>query len=116
MKVDIEGSEYRVLDQIVANANRLTGLVIEFHEVDLMRDQISGFLRQIKKDLLLCHIHANNCAGVDDRGDPIAIEVSLVSKALLKPGEGSEFASLPSPVLDTPNDASKPEISLKFDE
>ena len=115
LKVDIEGSEYRVLDQIVANANCLTGLVVEFHDVDLMRDRISAFLQQIGTDFLLCHIHANNCAGVDGRGDPIAIEVTLVSRALLKPGEGLEFGVLPSPGLDTPNDAEKAEVTLSFD-
>jgi hypothetical protein len=115
LKVDIEGWEYRILDQIAANAHRFTGLVMELHDVDLMRDRISRFLRQVDGNLLLCHIHANNCAGVDDCGDPLAIEVSLVSRALLKTGEGLEPAVLPCPVLDTPNDASRPEICLAFD-
>jgi len=114
LKVDIEGSEYRVLDQIVANARRLSCLVIEFHDVDIMRDRITSFLRSIEHDLIVCHIHANNCAGVDDRGDPIAVEITLVSKALVGTGEAVEFASLPAESLDRPNDLSRPEIVLTF--
>jgi len=115
LKVDIEGSEYRILDQIVSHAARLTGLVIEFHDVDLMRDRISGFVTAVSNDLLLCHIHANNCAGVDDRGDPLAIEMTFTSRSLLEPGEQPGFSPLPLPMLDTPNDVSKPEISLAFE-
>ena len=114
LKVDIEGSEYRILDQIVANAARLTGLAIEFHDVDIMRDRITEFLRDVQRDLMLCHIHANNCAGVDDRGDPIAIEITLISRALVGADEGSEFADIPAGSLDTPNDASRPDIALAF--
>lgn len=114
LKVDIEGSEYRILDQIVAHAGRLSALVIEFHDVDIMRDRITRFLREIQRELVICHIHANNCAGVDDRGDPLAIEMTLVSKTLLAAGEATEPAAVPAGSLDMPNDASKPEIALTF--
>jgi hypothetical protein len=116
LKVDIEGSEYRVLDQIVSHAHQLTGVVIEFHDVDLMRDRISAFVSAVSSDLLLCHIHANNCAGVDGSGDPIALEMTFVSRLLLEPGERLEFGPLPSPLIDMPNDATKPDIWLRFDE
>ena len=46
IKMDIEGSEYRVLDEIVDNASVFSGLVIEFHDADLHIDRISNFLNQ----------------------------------------------------------------------
>jgi hypothetical protein len=58
MKIDIEGSEYRLLDTLISNQNRITGLVIEFHDCDLYLDTIKRFIRNF--DLKLAHIQANN--------------------------------------------------------
>ncbi len=115
MKIDIEGGEYRVLDQIATHANRLTGLVIELHDIDLMRERITRFLRTVQHELVLCHLHANNCAGVDDQGDPLAIELSLVSRALVDADEASDFELLPG-TFDAPNDAHSPEIRIRFED
>lgn len=114
LKIDIEGSEYRVLDQIAANAHRLTGLVMEFHDVDLMRDRITHFLRAVQGELVVCHLHPNNCAGVDARGDPLAVEISLVPRRFVREGECAEFEILPAS-LDRPNDARQPEILVSFE-
>ena len=44
LKIDIEGSEYRILDQIIAQQNLLTGMVIEFHDCDLHYRRIEKFI------------------------------------------------------------------------
>jgi hypothetical protein len=35
LKIDIEGSEYLFLQDIIANEERITGMVIELHDVDI---------------------------------------------------------------------------------
>ena len=58
LKIDIEGGEYRVLDDLIKIKKKLTGLVIEFHNIDLFMDDIKRFTKKI--DLELIHVHANN--------------------------------------------------------
>ena len=47
LKIDIEGDEYKILDQIIKNSENLTGLVIEFHNVS--RNIINTIETFIKK-------------------------------------------------------------------
>ena len=49
LKADIEGWEYRMLDDLERHAGRFCGLAIEFHDVDLHRERIEGFT---KRDIL----------------------------------------------------------------
>lgn len=74
-KIDIEGGEYRLLDQLVRHQESISGLVIEFHDCDLHRERIVDFIRAF--DLRLVHIHGNNCGGCDDNGDPLVIEMTF---------------------------------------
>ena len=78
LKVDIEGYEYQILDEIVACSDRLSGLVIEFHLVSKNKEKIEKFLTEIKLELI--HIHPNNNR-LDDEGDPKAIELSFSKKS-----------------------------------
>ena len=78
LKIDIEGSEYRILDDILKYQDKITGLVIEFHDVDLHKDIISTFIN--KFNLSLCHIHGQNPSGtdyVDSNNDPIQVEMTF---------------------------------------
>ena len=49
LKIDIEGSEYRFLDEIVANEKEITGIVIELHDCDIHLSQIERFIKNLKK-------------------------------------------------------------------
>ena len=58
LKIDIEGSEYRILDDIINNNKIIKGIAIEFHDVDLHIDKIINFINKI--NLPLVHVHPNN--------------------------------------------------------
>jgi hypothetical protein len=58
LKIDLEGSEYRILDDILMHQDKISGLVIEFHNVDLHKDLISNFIK--KFSLSLSHMHGQN--------------------------------------------------------
>lgn len=47
LKVDIEGSEYRLLREIEAYSPNIAGLVIEFHDFDLHRSRVENFIDAI---------------------------------------------------------------------
>ncbi len=78
LKIDIEGSEYRILDEIKHNHKRINGMVIEFHDFDLHIELIQKFIRDFELDL--AHIHVNNFGSTDNRGIPSTIEMTFVSK------------------------------------
>lgn len=106
LKVDIDGYEYRVLDEIAARSAMLTGLVIEFHDCDLHMARIVDFVGRV--GLQLVHAHANNHAPLSDDGVPLVVELSFSSSP---PAGGA--AELPHP-LDRPCDPARDEIVLTF--
>ena len=78
LKIDIEGSEYRILDSIISNHHKLSGLVIEFHDCDINLSKIEWFIKNF--NLKLVHIHANNHGLFDlDKKIPLALELTLVN-------------------------------------
>ena len=79
MKIDIEGSEYEILDQIISIQDRIQGLIIEFHDVSKNLDIIENFLEKIKDYLNLVHIHANNYSVKNVNQFPEALELSISS-------------------------------------
>jgi hypothetical protein len=74
-KIDIEGSEYRILDELIKIKNKITGIVIEFHDIDLHRLKIENFINNI--GLKLIHIHPNNFGGIDKFGNPYLLELTF---------------------------------------
>jgi|TARA_B110000285_G_scaffold121318_1_gene137172 hypothetical protein len=73
IKMDIEGSEYRVLNDLIKIKKKLTGLAIEFHDVDLNIKKILSFNKKI--GLKLVNIHANS-GGAIENNFPTTIELA----------------------------------------
>jgi hypothetical protein len=112
LKIDIEGSEYRILDDIIFFQKHISGLVIEFHNVDLHMSRILDFIRKL--NLTLVHIHGQNPGGkdyLDQNQDPIQIEITF--------SRFNSFLDLKSQIpheLDQPADPRFDEIKLFFDQ
>jgi FkbM family methyltransferase len=111
LKVDIEGSEYRILDDIVRYSSRFTGVAIEFHDVDLHRDLIAGFLSRLE-GFQVVSLHANNFGGADSEGDPLVIEVTLTREEFCPAAEDRRLGE----ALNTPNNPGIPDIAIRFDD
>ena len=76
LKIDIEGSEYRFLNDIISNEERITGMVIELHDVDIHLKEIEEFLNQFSLNLV--HAHANNFAPIREDDDlPLVLELTF---------------------------------------
>jgi hypothetical protein len=106
LKVDIEGWEYGILDQIVEWQDSFSGLVIEFHDVDTNKAKIQSFLDELRR-LRVVWIHGNNLGGTDTDGDPVVIEMALAVPS------SDEFSDMPH-ALDVPNNPDQPELTLAF--
>ena len=108
-KIDIEGSEYRILDELIDYQDKICGLIIEFHDIDLHREKINNFIK--KFNLTLTHIHPNNYGGVDAFSDPLVIEMTFEKNPIEENNLNPIFPKL----LDQPNNPSQPEINLNFE-
>lgn len=114
VKIDIEGSEYQVLDDLLRHAARIVALVIEFHEVDVAPERFNSFLGKIKRDFHIVHIHGNNMGGVAPFNFPAAPEISFLNKrffAIAPQPSGREY---PVEDLDRPNHPGLPEFKFEF--
>lgn len=105
-KIDIEGSEWAILDELIAVAGRTTGLVIEFHDCDRNLQTIVDFVASYPLNLV--HIHANNWADVAESGVPQVLELSFSSSL-----SGPDFGAVPHP-LEQKNRLSGPDIQISF--
>ena len=108
LKIDIEGSEYRIFDEIIENQENLTGIAIELHYVDLHLDKIKNFIENLDMDLV--HIHPQNTAFVTKDFIPTQLELTFAKH----PKIISEDVKIPHH-LDQPANPSFPEIQLKFE-
>ncbi|MDA9663450.1 hypothetical protein N9T65_01065 [Candidatus Pelagibacter sp.] len=106
-KIDIEGHEYRLLDDLIHHSNKISGLVIEFHDVDLHLDKIINFKKKI--DLTLVHTHINNAGPIVEK-KPSIIELSF-GKNPKNVGDLKNTKHL----LDQPNLIELEDIELKFE-
>ena len=106
-KIDIEGSEYRILDDLVNFMDRIEGLIIEFHNVDLNMDRVINFINEF--DLKLIHIHANNWSTQGLNNIPSTLELSFSKKPVLL----NKDISFPHK-LDQKNNPNDDDINLMF--
>lgn len=107
LKIDIEGSEYRILDDLIKNSSLIEGLAIEFHDVDIHLDKISEFIKKI--DLDLVHIHPNNYSEPGINNIPSALELTFARNPIVINRE----VILPHK-LDQKNDPNSKNIDLLF--
>ena len=108
IKIDIEGGEYRILNALLENSNKITGLVIEFHDCDLHLQKIKNFVKAFPQKII--HIHANNSAPIDLKTRlPYVLEISFSKYAPLK-----KSADL-NHMYDSPNNPGRSEIYLSFE-
>jgi len=111
LKMDIEGNEYRVLDDIIQNQNNMLGLVIEFHDCDLMQNKINEFVENLSLDLV--HIHVNNFCSIAKNDFPTVLELTFsLKKYNLK--RNIEDIKFPDKEIDQPNNRELEDKEISF--
>ncbi len=112
LKIDIEGSEYLVIEKILEYKNQILGLAIEFHETNKNRNIFLKLVNKLLVDFELIHLHANNCGSIGDDDLPDALELSFIAKnRVYVHGSRDE---LPIANLDFPNDPKKIDYKIIF--
>lgn len=112
LKIDIEGNEYRILQDIVENQNYLEGLVIEFHNSDLLEEKILDFSKQLNLDLV--HVHVNNFGDTNSKGYATTFEATYSPRKYNIHREKDEF-TFPVKGLDQPNNEKDVDEKVSFE-
>jgi hypothetical protein len=113
-KVDIEGDEYRVLGDMLADAGRINGLVVEFHDCDLW-ERFTELMDLAQDRFAVVHVHGNNWSSlIPGTNVPKTLEVSLVNRVLLATPISPSTARYPVPGLDMPNHPERLDYPLTF--
>jgi hypothetical protein len=107
-KIDIEGSEYIILNEVIKFSKSMSGIVIEFHDVHVNLSTILKFITEV--DLDLCHIHANNYGGVDSNNVPKVLELTFARSPVKIDGR----LTIPH-ILDQKNNPKKEETIIQFE-
>lgn len=80
LKLDIEGSEYELLDEIKKNINLFNCMVFEFHELDKRSQDLYDFITFCSTDFNLTSFEANPSGGFTKNKQPKVIEITLERK------------------------------------
>ena len=108
LKIDIEGGEYVLLDDILKKEIVFTGIVIEFHEVSKHVEEIENFITIL--NLKLVHLHINNYASITPDGIPEVMELSFSRN-----GDSDYFQNKLPHKLDQNNDPDSWSYELSFE-
>jgi len=112
VKMDIEGSEYRVLEDVATYADRILGLAIEFHDTGPLRTVFERIMQGLLRQFEIVHVHANNFAPTYRDGLPEVLEITLAHRDSVRSTQ--RRVELPLPNLDHPNDPGRPDYRLLF--
>jgi len=110
LKCDIEGAEYGILDDIIRQADRLTGLVIEFHDMWSHMNEITNFIGKLP--LRLIHFHANTWGYIEAGKQKIPSVIELTFTA--SKNVSYDVRLVIPHELDMPNNPNAQELAIIF--
>ena len=113
LKIDIEGSEWEILDLVAENKDRLEFVLLEIHDFDRHVEQLRDFLRDLSGSFVLAHLHANNFETLGSNGFPRVFEITLLRLSVAT-SAGGYRGKLPIPGLDVPNAKNRPDFVIDF--
>lgn len=113
LKVDIEGSEWGILNLISEDQSKFEFLLIEIHDFDRHVDELRKFLSNLAESFIIAHLHANNFEALGSNGFPKVFEITLLRATNIVTSE--EYRKvLPIPGLDAPNAKNRPDFLIEF--
>ena len=116
LKMDIEGGEYDVVDDLVAHADRINCIVGEFHRIGKKAASFNAALGGLQRAFQVVHVHGNNYRPFDAESEvPDTVEITLLNRALMPADAAETTWTYPRPGLDFPNRPNAPDYALRFD-
>ena len=60
LKIDIEGSEFKILNQLLMYKENFSMLIIEFHFIQKNKKVFTNFFNEFLNFFTIIHVHGNN--------------------------------------------------------
>ncbi len=114
LKIDIEGDEYKILEEVNKNNEAISILIIEFHNIEIKKNDFISIISMLNKHFEIVHLHGNNHDKVLSDGFPNVIEITFLNKKNKVFSETSS-KSFPLKHLDFPNNPHLPDIEFQFE-
>jgi hypothetical protein len=83
LKMDIEGGEFALLDQILENRALFPGIVIEIHFANYLRSQFVQAVMTLRQHYELVHLHGNNHTPLGAEGSCDCYEFTFIRSDLI---------------------------------
>ncbi|WP_291156081.1 FkbM family methyltransferase [Gemmatimonas sp. UBA7669] len=118
LKIDIEGSEYEVLPDVLSSWAKVICITAEFHDLGERWTDFCRIIENLSDRFIVVHAHANNFAGVvPETNVPEVVEITFLSRSLLCENEHLEPTCVRYPIatLDVTNNKDRPDLALRFD-
>jgi len=113
LKCDIEGGEYKIIDEILNFSERIEMLIFEFHSIGDNEKIFLSKIKQIIEKFNIVHIHGNNHEGLLLSGLPETIEITMINKRhFIK--NNDLITSFPIEKLDHPNNPHVEDLKFFF--
>ena len=77
LKLDIEGSEYDLLEEIVNHIHFFNCMIFEFHNLDERHPEFYDFLKKCSIHFDIIYLEVNPSGGFSKSGQPKVVELSL---------------------------------------
>jgi SepF-like predicted cell division protein (DUF552 family) len=113
LKIDIEGSEFDLIEQVIEFSSQTLVLIIEFHEILKQKDQFKNSLELLKSKFLLIHTHVNNYGEIDELSIPNICEFTFINHDIYR--QDRKVNRLPRVGLDSPSTPNRPDYELIYD-
>lgn len=117
IKMDIEQSEFRVLPDLSKFEKYVSGMVVEFHDLDILWPNFVELMNKLKGHFEIAHIHGNNFAGlIPDSRTPKVLEITFLKRNLIQEEQQAhESETYPISELDRPNNPCEKDYPLDFE-
>ena len=112
LKIDIEGSELDIIEQVVEFSSQTLVLIIEFHEILKQKDKFKTSLELLKSKFSLIHTHVNNYEEIDEFSIPNVCEFTFINHVMHR--ENGKVSRLPRKGLDSPSTPGRPDPETIF--
>jgi len=111
VKVDIEGAEYKIINDLLMYRDRISTLIVEFHEIDFLKEKFIKSLREISEYFDLIHVHGNNHAHLDKSLNVPSI-IEMTFSRIGVHSQPLDQISCPTKGLDFPNNLEVSDFSF----
>lgn len=113
LKIDIEGTEYEIINEILKYHEVIDQIIIEYHDTHLRKKEFLDNMKKYLNKFHITHLHANNYQGHNSDGFPINIEITFINKKFFD-NSYKKHLNFPINKLDYPNNPNLKDLKFSF--